>query len=101
MRPRSSAVSWRLLSISVPRRARGRLMEGGVGPGCAFRGPRRPDQVGRGRVRAANGTAECHNRGRAAVRWGEERLRALPTGWAWERFASEERRVSWDGYVSY
>jgi transposase len=30
-----------------------------------------------------------------------EGLRPLPVGWAWERFVAEERRVSWDGYVSY
>lgn len=30
-----------------------------------------------------------------------EGLRPLPTDWAWERFATEERKVSWDGYVSY
>jgi len=30
-----------------------------------------------------------------------EGLRPLPAGWAWERFLAEERRVSWDGYVSY
>lgn len=34
-------------------------------------------------------------------RLAEEGLRPLPTGWAWERFATEERRVSWDGYLSY
>jgi transposase len=31
----------------------------------------------------------------------EELLRPVPAGWVWERFASEERKVSWDGYVSY
>ena len=36
-----------------------------------------------------------------ALRLPEERLRPLPTDWAWERFAAEERKVSWDGYVSY
>lgn len=30
-----------------------------------------------------------------------EELRALPAGWAWERFVAEDRRVSWDGYVSF
>jgi len=30
-----------------------------------------------------------------------EELRPLAAGWAWERFVAEERRVSWDGYVSY
>lgn len=36
-----------------------------------------------------------------ALRLAEERLRPLPTDWAWERFATEERKVSWDGYISY
>ncbi|GLV55844.1 hypothetical protein KDH_26880 [Dictyobacter sp. S3.2.2.5] len=31
----------------------------------------------------------------------EERLLPLPADFAWERFATEERKVSWDGYVSY
>lgn len=30
-----------------------------------------------------------------------EGMRPLPAGWAWERFLAEERRVSWEGYVSY
>ncbi len=30
-----------------------------------------------------------------------EELRPLPAGWMWERFLAEDRRVSWDGYVSY
>jgi transposase len=34
-------------------------------------------------------------------RWGEEGLQPLPRGFAWERFATEERKVSWDGYLSY
>ena len=33
--------------------------------------------------------------------WSEEGLLALPRGFAWERFATEERKVSWDGYLSY
>ena len=28
-------------------------------------------------------------------------MQPLPTSWAWERWASEERKVSWDGFVSY
>jgi hypothetical protein len=31
----------------------------------------------------------------------EEKLRPLPTSFAWERFRAEDRQVSWDGYVSY
>src|SRR5438105_13554071 len=30
-----------------------------------------------------------------------EPLSPLPGAFAWERFASEERKVSWDGYLSY
>jgi transposase len=34
-------------------------------------------------------------------RWTDEGLQPLPRGFAWERFATEERKVSWDGYLSY
>jgi transposase len=34
-------------------------------------------------------------------RWIEEQLRPLPTDYAWERFGAEERKVSWDGFLSY
>jgi transposase len=33
--------------------------------------------------------------------WAQEDLRALPSGFAWERFGTEERKVTWDGYASY
>jgi transposase len=31
----------------------------------------------------------------------QEHLLPLPQDFAWERFATEERKVTWDGYVSY
>ena len=34
-------------------------------------------------------------------RWTDEGLQPLPRGFSWERFATEERKVSWDGYLSY
>jgi hypothetical protein len=34
-------------------------------------------------------------------RWVEENLSPLPKDYACERFGSEERRVSWDGFISY
>lgn len=34
-------------------------------------------------------------------RLAEEQLLPLPQDFAWERFATEERKVTWDGYVSY
>jgi transposase len=33
--------------------------------------------------------------------WVEENLMALPTDFAWQRFGTEERKVSWDGFISY
>ena len=38
---------------------------------------------------------------RPVDRWAAEGLRALPAGWASERFTSEERQVTWDGFVSF
>ncbi len=38
---------------------------------------------------------------RPVDRLAEEKLLPLPQAFAWERFATEERKVSWDGYVSY
>src|SRR5260370_6043523 len=34
-------------------------------------------------------------------RRAREPLSPLPQAFAWERFATEERKVSWDGYLSY
>ncbi len=48
-----------------------------------------------------NGQPHATTRVAPRMRWAEERLRPLPTNWAWHRFAAEERRVSWDGYISY
>ncbi len=33
--------------------------------------------------------------------WVEEQLSSLPSDSGWERFGAEERKVSWDGFVSY
>lgn len=38
---------------------------------------------------------------RPVERWRDEALAPLPAAFAWERFATEDRKVSWDGYVSY
>ena len=34
-------------------------------------------------------------------RLAQEQLLPEPSAFAWERFATEERKVTWDGYVSY
>jgi hypothetical protein len=33
--------------------------------------------------------------------WVEEQLAPLPQDFAWQRFGTEERKVSWDGFISY
>jgi hypothetical protein len=38
---------------------------------------------------------------RPVDRLAEEKLLPEPSAFAWERFATEERKVTWDGYVSY
>lgn len=40
-------------------------------------------------------------RQRPVDRRAQEQLAALPPAFAWDRFATEDRKVSWDGYVSY
>ena len=51
--------------------------------------------------RQVNARVHSTTHQRPVDRWAEERLRPLPAGWAWERFTSEERQVSWDGFVSF
>ena len=48
-----------------------------------------------------NGRVHRTTRQRPIERWREEELRPLPEAFAWERFATEDRTVSWDGYISY
>lgn len=33
--------------------------------------------------------------------WVQEGFTSLPKDYAWERFGTEDRRVSWDGFISY
>jgi hypothetical protein len=48
-----------------------------------------------------NGRVHQTTHERPLERWEREGLRPLPAGWAWERFTAEERRVSWDGFISF
>jgi transposase len=48
-----------------------------------------------------NGRVHRTTHERPRERREQEPLAALPTAFAWERFATEERKVSWDGYLSY
>jgi transposase len=49
------------------------------------------------RNRRLHQTTRC----RPVDRLAEEVLLALPEGYAWQRYRCEERKVTWDGYVSY
>lgn len=48
-----------------------------------------------------NQRVHATTRARPLDRWGEEQLRPLPAGFAWERFRLEERRVTSDNFVSF
>jgi len=48
-----------------------------------------------------NGRVHRTTHERPRERREQEPLTPLPTAFAWERFATEERKVSWDGYLSY
>jgi transposase len=48
-----------------------------------------------------NGRVHRTTRQRPVERWATEGLLPLPIAFAWERFGTEDRKVSWDGYVSY
>ena len=48
-----------------------------------------------------NGRVHRTTHERPRERREQEPLAPLPEAFAWERFATEERKVSWDGYLSY
>ena len=48
-----------------------------------------------------NGRVHRTTRERPLDRLAAEDLQPLPAAFAWARFATEERRVSWDGYLSF
>ena len=48
-----------------------------------------------------NGRVHRTRHERPRDRREQEPLSSFPAAFAWERFATEERKVSWDGYLSY
>lgn len=48
-----------------------------------------------------NQTVHATTRAKPLDRWVAEALQPLPTGFAWERFALEERKVTSDGFVPF
>lgn len=50
---------------------------------------------------AVNARVHRTTRERPVDRWSAEPLAPLPPAFAWERFATEDRKISWDNYLSY
>lgn len=50
---------------------------------------------------ARNRQVHATTHARPVDRWMEEGLRPLPAAYAWERFGTEIRKVSWDGFFAY
>lgn len=55
----------------------------------------------RGWCERINARAHRTTHARPIDRLAEESLLPLPQDFAWERFATEDRKVTWDGYISY
>ncbi len=70
-------------------------------PGVTFEDIHDLNQQALGWCDERNARLHRTTRQRPLDRWAEEKLRPLPEAFAWERFASEERTVSWNGYISY
>lgn len=70
-------------------------------PGVAFTDLTDLNEQARAWCDHRNGQLHQTTRERPVDRYGAESLRSLPQGYAWQRFRTEQRQVSWDGYISY
>jgi transposase len=70
-------------------------------PGVCFTDLEHLNKQARAWCEQRNRLAHQTTHERPIERWTKEGLRPLPQGYAWERFATEERKVSWDGYFSF
>jgi transposase len=81
------------------------VLKSGFWPGVTFTDLDDLNAQARAWCDRLNGQPHATTRVPPRERWLQEALRPLPadwtTNWAWERFATEERKVSWDGYISY
>jgi transposase len=69
--------------------------------GCQFTDIHDLNRQARAWCDRRNALIHATTRERPLDRWPHEHLRALPQDFAWQRFRCEDRRVTWDGYVSY
>jgi len=70
-------------------------------PGVCFADLADLNQQARAWCDALNGRVHGTTHEIPRERWVREGLRPLPEGYAFERFATQERKVSWDGFIAY
>ena len=77
------------------------VIEQSFWPGVSFTDLDDLNRQARGWCDRLNGRPHRTTRQRPRELLGKEHLRPLPDAGVWERFVTEERRVSWDGFLSY
>jgi transposase len=78
-----------------------RVVKESFWPGVRFTDLDDLDCQGLGWCDRRNQVVHATTRAKPIDRWVEEGLRPLPSGFAWERFALEERKVTSDGFVPF
>lgn len=78
-----------------------RIVKESFWPGVRFTDLDHLDQQGLGWCDRRNQVVHATTRMKPIDRWVEEGLRPLPMGFAWARFALEERKVTSDGFVPF
>ncbi len=77
------------------------IVKQGFWPGVTFTDLDDLNAQAQGWCARLNARIHRTTRERPLARLAAENLLPLPAAFAWARFATEERRVSWDGYVSF
>ena len=78
-----------------------RLIKESFWPGVRFVDPGDLNEQAMAWCQARNQRVHRTTHARPVQRLPEEGLRPLPKEYAWERFRSECRRVTWDGFISF
>lgn len=78
-----------------------RVVKESFWPGVRFSDLDDLDRQGLAWCDRRNQVVHATTRAKPIDRWVEEGLRPLPSGFAWERFALEERKVTSDGFVPF
>jgi transposase len=78
-----------------------RIIKNSFWPGIRFEDISSLNEQARQWYEGLNGRTHRTTHERPADLLQSEGLRALPEGYAWERFRMEVRRVTWDGFISF